>query len=346
MFFASDNGGPVHTEIMDALAQANQGNALPYGNDEITAAAVAKVREVFEAPHAAVYFVPTGTAANALALATLAKPCDTVFCAHKAHVLVDECNAPEFYMGSGKLTPVGTGDKILTDDLIDVVEEALGRGVHGAQPGPLSITQVTEHGQVYSLAEIDALVQVARQYNLPVHLDGARFANALVALGTTAADMTWRRGIDAVSFGGTKNGCLGVEAVVFFDPQLAETFELRRKRGGHLLSKQRFLSAQMTAYLTDDLWLRSARQANDTCARLAQGLRARDVPMPYEPQANLIFFRQPRAVHQKLHAAGATYYVEDGPLEGDPDEILLGRLVCDWSVTFDDIDRFLNLFGN
>ncbi len=206
----------------------------------------------------------------------------------------------------------------------------------------MSITQVTERGGVYTLPELQALCSVASEYDLPVHLDGARFANAMAALGCTPAEMTWKAGVNAVSFGGTKNGCPGVEAVIFFDPAHAWEFELRRKRGGHLFSKHRYLSAQMHAYLTDDLWIRSARSANATAKRLADGLALNGAQFVEEPQANVIFARLPRAAHQRLHAAGAVYYLMEGPLEdGHPDAMLTARFVCDWSIGAAGVDQFL-----
>ena len=178
-----------------------------------------------------------------------------------------------------------------------------------------------------------------------MHLDGARFANALVALGCTPAEMTWKAGVDVVSFGGTKNGCMGVEAVVFFDPAKAWEFELRRKRGAHLFSKHRFLSAQMAGYMQDDLWKTSAARANDNARHLADGLRAAGATLLHKPDANMIFAKWPRRIHQKLHDAGAKYYVMDGPLEGDdPNEPLSARLVCDWSIGTEAIDQFLSYF--
>ncbi|MEP1944060.1 MAG: beta-eliminating lyase-related protein, partial [Sulfitobacter sp.] len=220
-----------------------------------------------------------------------------------------------------------------------------GGSVHMAQAGPVSITQVTEFGSVHSLEELRALTAVAKDAELPVHLDGARFANAIAALGCTPAEMTWKSGVDVVSFGGTKNGCMGVEAVVFFDPAKAWEFELRRKRGAHLFSKHRYLSAQMAAYLTDDLWLQMARSANSACARLSEGLLAHGAQMIHTPQANMIFARFPRAIHQKLQASGAKYYVLDGDVAtGDGDEMLGARLVCDWSMSNYLIDQFLSHF--
>ena len=342
MFFASDNAGPVHPQVMEALASANTGYAGGYGNDPLTAEVQAQIRTVFEAPEAMVHFVPTGTAANVLALATLANPWDTIYCARHAHIQMDECNAPEFYSGA-KLTTVGHGDKLDPKTLRKRIAETGVLGVHGAQRGPVSITQVTEFGQIYTLTELAELTAVAKEFDCPVHLDGARFANALVALNCSPADMTWRLGVDAVSFGGTKNGCMGVEAVVIFDPQKAWEFELRRKRGAHLFSKLRYLSAQMQGYLANDLWLQTARTANDNCARLTAGLRAAGVTFDYEPQANMIFCQMTRGTHRRLNDAGAMYYLLAGSLEGPDDELLPARLVCDWSITHELIDQFIHI---
>ncbi len=343
MFFASDNAGPAHPQVMHHVMAANEGFALPYGNDPIMAGVRETIREIFEAPDAAVYLAATGTAANALALACYCRPFETVFCSPVAHIHEDECNAPEFYTAGAKLTLVPGGDKIQPDDLRRSIAAEESRGVHGPQRGPVSITQVTERGGVYSLQELQALTAVAREHGLPVHLDGARFANALVALGCSAAEMTWKSGVDVVSFGGTKNGCLGVEAVVFFDPAKAWEFELRRKRGAHLFSKHRYLSAQMAGYLENGLWLETAALANERCRRLATGLRERGAQFLHEPQANMIFAAFPRRVHQALHDAGAMYYIWEGTLEGDdPDEMLAARLVCDWSVSSDQVDTFLS----
>ena len=345
MHFASDNAGPAHPQIIEALAKANEGYAMGYGADPIMAEVRTRLRDVFEAPEAEVFLVATGTTANSLALATLTKPWETIFCAPTAHIHEDECNAPEFYTGGAKLTIVGRDDKMTAESLRRAILAEETRGVHGPQRGPVSITQVTERGQIYTLDELSALTATAHEFGLQSHLDGARFANALVALGCSAAEMTWKLGIDAVSFGGTKNGCLGVEAVLFFDPVHAWEFELRRKRAGHLFSKHRFLSAQMAGYLERDLWLDNARRANMACARLAKGLRALPgVSFDYEPQANIIFLHMPRAMHQRLQAAGAVYYVLGGDVEnGPPDEQLPARLVCDWSMSDDGIDRFLDL---
>jgi threonine aldolase len=340
MFFASDNSGPVHPHILEAISTANAGHAWAYGADPQMDEVRAKIRDLFEAPEAAVYLVATGTAANALALATLVQPYETVFCSPFAHIHEDECNAPEFYTGGAKLTLVAGDDKMTPDALRAAIASEETRGVHGPQRGAVSITQVTERGQVHTLEELRALTAVAKEFNLPTHLDGARFANALVALACSPADMTWKSGIDAVSFGGTKNGCMGVEAVIFFDPKHAWEFELRRKRGAHLFSKHRFLSAQMLGYLTDDLWLDLARKANASCARLAAGLQAAGLAVDI-PQANMIFVDLPRRTHQALFAAGAAYNTWGNVHDGDPEEQITARFVCDWSITDAQIDQFL-----
>jgi len=343
MFLASDNTGPAHPQVMEHIMAANAGYAMPYGVDPIMDNVRSMIRDIFEAPQAAVYLVSTGTTANALALACYCQPWETVFCSPVAHIHEDECNAPEFYSGGAKLTLVPGTDKMTPKALRKSISIEESRGVHGPQRGAVSITQVTERGSVYALDELAALTDVAKSFGLPVHLDGARFANAMVKLGCTAAEMTWKLGVDVVSFGGTKNGCLGVEAVVFFDPDKAWEFELRRKRGGHLFSKHRYLSAQMQGYLENDLWMETAARANASSQRLAAGLQAKGAEFLYAPDANMIFASFPRATHQKLHDAGAKYYIWEGSLEGDdPDEMLAARLVCDWSMSEQNIDQFLS----
>lgn len=346
MYFASDNGGPVHPAVLAALAKANDGYAPGYGADALTAHVTERLRAVFEAPQAAVYLVTTGTAANVLALSCLARPWTCIFCTDVAHIHEDECNAPGFFSGGATLSLIAQQNAKMTVAGLErnILAEGT-RGVHGPARGPVSITQATERGTIYSLAEIAALSALARSYSLPVHLDGARFANALVRLGCSPADMTWKAGVDAVSFGGTKNGLLGVEAVILFDPAQAMEFELRRKRGAHLISKHRYLAAQMAAYLEGDLWLTMARSANAALDRLVAGLRAvSGVALVWEPEANLVFFRAPRVWHQRMQAAGAVYYLYEGPLEtGDPLEPLMARLVCDWSMTDAVVDQFLDL---
>lgn len=345
MIFASDNTGPAHPKIMEALARANEGYALPYGNDPVTEAAIAGVREVFEAPDADVQFVATGTAANALALAVMANPWDAIFCHRAAHVEEDECGAPEFYSGAKLVLVEGDEGRMDPAALEAAIQTCLSRDFHGAQPGPVTITNITEAGTTYTLDQMAEVIAVAKRHGLPVHLDGARFANACAALGCSAAEMSWKLGVDAVSFGGTKNGCLGVEAVVFFNPAHAREMTLRRKRGGHVWSKTRYLSAQMGAYVQDGLWLDMARAANARGSDLLQGLR--DIPEAVihgTPAANMIFASLPRAAHQRAFAGGARYSVSGGVEAGPADDLLRCRLVCDWSFDPQDIPRALALW--
>ena len=343
MFFASDNTSGVPEQILTALSRANDGFAMGYGGDALMEQVRDKLRAVFEAPEAAVFLVATGTAANSLAIATHVQPWSAVYCHRHAHIEEDECNAPEFYAGGAKLTLLdGPNAKIDADGLAATLANAPG-GVHHAQPGLFSLTNLTERGARYSVAEVARLAGIAKAHGLPVHLDGARFANAIAAEGCTPAEMTWRAGVDVVSFGGTKNGLLGVEAVIFFDPAKAWEFELRRKRGGHLFSKHRFLSAQMDAYLEGDLWLSLARTANARAARLESGLVAAGVRLVHKRGGNMLFAEFPLKAHHALRAAGAMYYDWPGahPAAGSPDDILQGRLVTSWSTTEAQVDEFV-----
>ena len=341
MFFASDNTSAAAPAVMDAVLRANTGYAMGYGNDAIMAEVTTLIRTAFEAPEAIVHLVSTGTAANALALATMVEPWQTVLCHSHAHIADDECGAPEFFTNGAKLVLVDGAHGKMTPTGLTAALGGVAQGVvHGVQRVALSITNVTEAGTVYSPAEVAALTAVARAHNIPSHLDGARFANALVATGATAAEMTWKAGVDLVSFGGTKNGCLGVEAVVIFDPAHDWEFQLRRKRAGHLPSKNRFLAAQMLGYMQDDLWLDLASHANSMGARLAQGLAdIAHVSQRHPVQANMMFPEWAAGTHERLKAAGAAYYPFPAP-EGREG----ARLVTSWSTTAEDVDRFLAAF--
>lgn len=338
MWFTSDNASGMSPEILAAVTAANDGYARSYGADALMDQVRAEIRTNFEAPEAAVYLVATGTVANALSLALLAPPWGAIFCHRHAHIAEDECGAPEFYADGAKLVLVdGPHGRMAPADLDAAITRQKAGGVHGVQPAAVSITNVTEAGTVYSAAEVAALAAVAKAQGLAVHLDGARFTNALVASGATPAEMTWKAGVDVLSFGGTKNGCMGVEAVVIFDPARAWEFELRRKRGGHLFSKHRFLSAQMAAYLEDGLWLRLAGQANAMAARLARGLaQMPDISLVHPVEANILFPEWPIGTHTRLKAAGAAYYPFPAP-EGRE----RARLVTSWSTTEADVDAFL-----
>ena len=346
MIFSSDNYSPVPQQVMDALAEANKGYQPSYGEDSQMKKVRHLMQTIFEAPDAAVYLVATGTAANSLALSTLCEPWQTIFCSPVSHIHEDECNAPEFFSGA-KLTLVGDSDKINPTELRKSIQAEESRGVHGPQRGPVSITQITEKGQVYTLSEINEITRIAREFKLPVHMDGARFANALVSLDCTAAEMTWKSGIDVVSFGGTKNGLMGVEGVIFFDPQKAWEFELRRKRAAHLFSKHRYLSAQMLAYLENDLWIELASKANKAASLLIEGLRnIEKVDFLVEPKANLIFVTMPAYMHRKAFEKGLEYYTWS-EIEGVSDDTpVVSRFVVDWSRSLSDIDKFLEIMRN
>ncbi len=346
MYFASDNGGAAHPNIFAALARANDGFTLPYGAEALLEEVENALRQTFEAPEAAVYLLASGTAANALILATLTQPFETVYCTDLAHIYGDECSAPEFYTGGAKMRAVSSrAGKMNCDALATTLGPDRPWDVHAGKPGALSLTNLSEAGTLYTPDEISALTKVAKARGLPTHLDGARLANALVATGASAAEMTWKSGVDAVSFGATKNGALGLEAVIFFDPAHGREFELRRMRGGHLLSKHRYLSAQMQAYLHDDLWLDLARRANAANAALVKGLREIDgVEILHPPEGNITFVRFSRARHQRLFAAGAQYYVMDGEVENGASEGLLrARLVCGWSTPIEAVEQFLQI---
>lgn len=349
MFFASDNGSGVPAEVLAALARANEGHALPYGADPLTQDVQARLRALFEAPEAAVFLVATGTAANALSLALLCPPWAAVFCHRHAHVEEDECGAPEFFTGGAKLIPLeGAHAKIAPEALARAVAATGSTGVHGVQRGMLTLTNATENGTIYRPAEVAVLARIAREAGMPVHMDGARLANALVTAGCSPAEMTWRAGVDALSLGGTKNGLMGVEAVILFDPAKAWEFQLRRKRGGHLVSKQRYLAAQMAAWLEDGLWLRLAAEANRMAARLAEGLaRLPDARILHPVEANAVFAEWPRGAHRRAQAAGAQYYLWPATqsLEGPEEEPVAARLVCSWSTTAEEVDRFLALLA-
>ena len=305
MNFRSDNVTGAAPEILEAVTRAAAGTANSYGDDPLTQKVERRLQEIFETGLRA-FPVATGTAANALALATLVPPYGAVYCHASSHVNVDECGAPEAFTGGAKLvTFQGAGAKLRPDDLAATLAHPIKGIVHHVQPAAISITQATEAGTVYTAGEVTALAEIARRHGLPVHMDGARFANALAFLGCSPAELTWRAGVDVLSLGATKNGALGAEAVVFFRPELAADFEFRRKRAGHLFSKMRFLSAQLDAYLTDGLWLRLAAHANMMARRLGDGLAALPGVKLQEPvEANEVFASLPDRMVDGLTAKG------------------------------------------
>ena len=334
MNFCSDNVSGVSPEILSALTTANNGPAMPYGADEVTARVVACLRALFDAPAAEIVLMSTGSSANALALATMTPPFAAVYCHAESHVNVDECGAPEFYTGGAKLVPVeGQHAKMSVEALESAITGA--SVVHHVQPAAVSVTQVTEAGTLYTLEELRAISDICKRHELKLHMDGARFANAIEALGCTPAACSHELGVDALSFGATKNGAMCAEAILFFDPELAREAGYRRKRAGHLFSKMRFLSAQFDAYLADDLWRRNARHANAMAARLAAGLEAiPDVEFASPVEANELFVRLPVAVIKGLLEAGFLFY------RWEPDGTLI-RMVTAFDTAAADVEAFI-----
>jgi len=335
MNFMSDNVAGAAPEIMAALLAANEGTAPSYGADAISKRLEQRFADLFGRP-VAVFPVATGTAANALALAQFTPPWGAIYCHAEAHIQADECGAPEMFSGGAKLVPLpGPHGKLQPETLATALDRAPKGFVHAVQPAALSLTQATEAGTVYRPDEVAALADIAHRHGLSVHMDGARFANAVAHLGCDPAEVTWRAGVDALSFGATKNGALGAEAVIFFDPAKAADFAYRRKRSAHLFSKMRFLAAQLDAYLADGLWLRLAAHANAMAARLAQGLAALPgVTLAHPVEANEIFAALPEAMITHLQAQGASFYRWDGQVV---------RLVTAWNTPAANVERLLAL---
>lgn len=350
MNFASDNGAGVAPEIMRAIVDAAKVNTPAYGADDWTARAQASLSEIFER-HVAAFLLSTGTAANALALGAVTRGWNGIFCHEEAHIQDDECGAPELFAAGAKLVGMpGEAGKITPQ----VLRETLARYPAGlaksVQPGALSLSQASEAGTVYTPREILALSDIAHSSSCAVHMDGARFANALAAIGCSPAELTWRAGIDVLSLGATKDGALACEAVIFFDPVEGADFEFQRKRGGHTLSKGRFLGAQMEAWLNNGLWLDLARRANAAAQRLSRGLEAcADVRLIWPTQVNEVFVALPSALLPPLRVAGARFYAWSSRAiapgnEPRPGEAFI-RLVCSFETSEAEIDQFLAIVG-
>lgn len=331
--FMSDNVTPACPEVVEAVIEANTGAAASYGDDAWSLKLHTRLCEIFETD-LAVFPVITGTVSNALALAALTPPFGKIYCHELSHINTDECNAPELFTGGAKLTGIpGRNGKLTAGQLAGAVR---GRGnVHHAQPSTLSITQACESGVVYQIDEIAALASTAHENGLKVHMDGARFANALVTLDTNPADMTWKSGVDVLSFGGTKNGCFAAEAVIFFDPAMAENFEYLHKRSGQLLSKLRFVASQLVSYVSDEVWLRNAMQANQMARCLSEGLTAcAGIELAYPTESNEVFVRVPAPVIESLKGDG--FEINEDELDGSA-----VRFVTAWNTEPRDVDRML-----
>lgn len=331
MDFRSDNTHGAHPEIAAAVAAANRGQMTSYGGDATTERVRLRLCELFET-EVDLFPVLTGTAGNALSVASMTPPWGAVFCHDEAHIHREELGAVEFYSGGAKVMPIpGAHGRFSAADLDRAIAAMLEQG-RGEPPSCVSVTQTTEAGTVYSVDALRAIGEVKRTRRLRMQMDGARFANAVAALGCAPADITWRAGVDALVLGATKNGAIGAEAIVVFDRSLSGELAARWHRGGHRVSKMRFVSAQLDACFTDDLWLRMARHANAMATRLARGLGDR-VVQPVD--ANIVFARLDPAVDARLRAAGFAYY--DWTLFG-PGTV---RLVTGWATTEEDVDRFI-----
>ena len=328
--FASDNTAGICPEVLAALEEANHAAAESYGTDRWTSRVRGLVRDLFETD-CDVYLVFNGTAANALALAQLCQPFHSVVCHNHAHIQTDECGAPEFFTRGSKLLLVrGAAGKIDIHEADAMI--ARQPEVHAHKPRVISVTQATEFGTVYTHDEIKAITELGRKREIFAHMDGARFANAVAALGCSPKEITWQIGVDVLCFGGTKNGAAAAELVIFFKKELSFEFNYRLKQAGQLASKTRFLAAQWLGLLTKDVWLRNARHANATASRLADRLRAAgkiDIVLPVE--ANAVFVRLSEQLALDLQSRGWHFYKFI-----EPD---VYRLMCSWATTDAEIDR-------
>jgi threonine aldolase len=333
--FASDNNATVHPEVLEAIRRANAGHAVGYGDDPHTESAVGKFREQFGAD-VEVFFVFNGTAANVLSLQALTRPYHAVLCPELSHIYTDECGAPEKFTGC-KLVPLPAPEGKLTVETVAQAYHGIG-DQHHVQPRVISITQSTEMGTVYDPAEIEQLAKFAHQRNMFLHMDGARISNAVAAQRLTLKQATRDLGVDVLSFGGTKNGLMGVEAVVFFRPELSQDFLFVRKQGMQLASKMRYMSAQMEALLTNDLWRRNAEHANGMARLLEQEVRQIPrIKIVYPVQANGVFAQLPREAIDKIKERYFFYVWSE--------EDSVARWMCSFDTTEDDVKEFAKFVG-
>ncbi len=346
MFFASDNWAGAHPAINERLSKESTRFAAAYGTSELDRSIEQRFNEIFE-KEVAVFFVATGTAANSLSLASIARPGGLTFCHTEAHVIEDECGAPDFFSGMRMVGVEGPVGKMLPENLVERIARYPQDAVHHGRAAAVTMTQATEVGTIYTLDEIDTISRIAKENGLPLHMDGARFANALVSLGCSPAEMTWKRGVDVLSFGGTKNGCWCAEAIVFFDPQLAKDFAFLRKRTAQLFSKSRFIAAQFEAYLKDDLWIGLASHANAMADRLRVGFGSlNSARLAWQTESNEVFAVLPKASAKAAAEQGAKFYdwlePRDMPEKVGKDEALI-RMVTSFATTQEDVDQFLSI---
>ncbi|MCB1454904.1 MAG: low specificity L-threonine aldolase [Nitratireductor sp.] len=349
MQFSSDNWAGASPQISQAVVENSLGFASAYGSNDLDKAVEARFCELFER-EVAVLTVATGTAANSLALALAMKPGGIALAYREAHVIEDECGAPEFFMGSGRIEPLdGDLGKISAESLSAALSRYDPPFLHHGRATALTMTQSSEVGTVYRVDEISGLAAMAHAAGLAVHMDGARFANGLVSLGVTPAEMTWKAGIDMLSFGGTKNGCWCAEALVLFDPAMRENAEYLRKRSGQLFSKNRFISAQWMAYFDNGLWLDNARHSNAMAQELAQGIAAnRHARLAWTCEANEVFMIAERSTAARLMKAGAKFHEWQRPAflgDGLSKDEAVYRLVTSFATRRQDVSDFIDALG-
>ncbi|HFD11692.1 MAG TPA: low specificity L-threonine aldolase [Crenotrichaceae bacterium] len=349
MNFASDNWAGVHPAISDRLTQEANGFSAAYGASKLDKKIEQQFNQLFER-EVAVFFVATGTAANSLALAAVNKPGGVTFCHREAHMLEDECGAPEFFTHGARLAPVdGELGKIDPENLIYEIARFPPDFIHAGQPMAISITQATEIGTVYTVDEIRAIAAIAKSKQLPLHMDGARFANALVSLNLTPAEMTWKAGVDIISFGATKNGCWCAEALVFTDPHMAKDLPFIRKRAAQLFSKTRFIASQFDAYLNNDLWLDLARHANTLAQHLCAGItNSNSARLGWKSETNEVFCIIDKTTAEKLRNHGAVFHEWNTPRSLQhltQDHEILIRLVTSFSTEPAQVDEFVDLLS-
>lgn len=344
MHFSSDNWAGAHPAIANALQTNSDNHVASYGDSELDARVRTKFNDVFERD-VEIFYASTGTAANALALSSLEVPGGIVFCHREAHVMVDECGAPEFFSPGSRLAPV---DGIEGKMNIELLEQRIAAfaidDVHIGQPKAITLTQASEVGTVYTPSEIEQIADLAKSHRIALHMDGARFANALIALNMSPAEMTWKLGVDIVSFGGTKNGCWCAEAIVFTNRDLARQMAYIQKRSGQLFSKSRFISAQFDAYLTDDLWLHAARHANTMASKLAEMIEnSGSARLGWQHDTNELFVIASRQDSDRWQRAGVVF--SEWPTPGAADGLIgegecLLRFVTNFATSDEEIEKF------
>ena len=338
----SDNNSGISPEVMQAIIDQNEGDSEAYGRDQVTAKSEDTLKTLFDNDSLKAFNLISGTAANSLIIATLSPTFGAIFCHQDSHVYGDECGANEFQSGGAKLIPLkGLDGKITPSELEDAIDWFVIGEAHHSQPSMLSIANTTEAGTVYTPDEIHKLSQVLKKHNLKLHMDGARFANAVAKIGCSPAELTWKAGVDALSFGTTKNGTLGAEAAIFFNETEDGSFIYRRMRSGHLVSKMRFISTQIIAYIEDDLWLKNATHANKMADRLYQGVKNADgIKFSFPVESNVMFAEIDAEIRNKLWQAGFRFYTRNVA------ELNSSRLVTAFNTSLAEIDRFIEVVSS